>query len=194
MMKANPNKFQFMVPGNNDKTDFTLRDIVLPHEELVKLLGINVDQNLDFKFHVNEVCRKAGRQLNALRRKSKLLNTSSKLKVFHAFIRANLNYCPLVWVNRNKTDLGRLEKVQERALRMVYNDRSSSYDELLTRAKVPSVLMKWQSALAVEVYKALNGLSPPYIQKLFQEKTIPHNLRASRLVTQPKCKTTKYIV
>ena len=156
-MKANPNKFQFMVPGK-DETDFSFRDITLKHETFVNLLGISVDQNLDFKIHVNNVCRKAGRQLNALRRKSKLLNQRAKTKVFHAFIQSNFNYCPLIWVNQNKTDLSRLEKVQERTLRLVYNDSSSDYCDLLTRAKISSVFTKWQRLLVKEMYKALNGI------------------------------------
>ncbi len=111
----------------------------------------------------------------------------SKVKVFNAFIRANLNYCPLVWVNRNRTDLARLEKVQERALRLVYTDKDCIKYELLLRAKVPCVSIKWQRILATEVFKALQGISPPYIQDLFREKDVPYNLRASKIVIQPKC-------
>ncbi len=62
---------------------------------------------------------------DALRRQSRLLNIQSKMKVFNAFTRVSLNYCPLVWVNRNRT------------------------------AKVPSVMIKWQRILATEVFKAL---------------------------------------
>ena len=185
-MQANPNKFQFMVTGNHE-TQLTLNDqTILDQEDCVKLLGVNVDKQL------NEVCKKAGRQLNALRRKSRLLNTCAKMKVFNSFVRANLNYCPLVWINRNKTDLCRLERVQERAIRQVYNDKTSSYCDLLSRARVVSVLTKWQRTLAIEVYKAINGQSPPYIQDLFKIKHTPYDLQASKIVTQSKCKSTTY--
>ncbi len=69
------------------------------------------------------------------------------MKVFNAFIRTNLNYCSLVWVIRNRTDLARLGKDQERALRLVYNDKDCSYYELLLRAKVQSVMIKCQRIL-----------------------------------------------
>ncbi len=132
-----------MVTGSS-AIQLTLRAATIEQEDCVKLLGVNIDKKLNFKFYASEVCRKAGRQLNALRRQSRLLNIQSKMKVFNAFIRANLTYCPLVWVNRNRTDLARLEKVLERALRLVYNDKDCSYYELLLRVKVPSVLIKWQ--------------------------------------------------
>ncbi len=110
--------------------------------------------------------------------------------MFNAFIRANLNYCPLVWINKNKTDLARLEKVQERAVRLIFNDKMSTYIDLLRRAGVPSVLIKWQWVLTTKVYKALHGLSPLYIQNLFNEKTLPYNLRASKIIIQPRSNTT----
>ncbi len=190
-MQANPTKFQFMTTSINNVV-LTLRGATIEQDDCVKLLGVNIDRKLDFRFHVSEVIRKCARQLNALRRQSKLLNVQAKKKVFNAFIRANLNYCPLVWINRNKTDLTRLEKVQERAVRLIYNDKVSSYDDLLQRARVPSVLVRWQRVLATEVFKALKGISPPYIQDMFKQKDVPYNLRASKIIIQPKCNTVKH--
>ncbi len=119
----------------------TLRGVTIEQDNNVKLLGVNIDKKLDFKFHVNEVIRKCAHQLNALHRQSRVLNVIAKKKVFNAFIRANVNYCPLVLINRNKTDLARLEKVQERAVRLIFNDKMSTYIDLLWRAEVPSVLI-----------------------------------------------------
>ena len=190
-MQANPSKFQFLTT-NDCNISLSIYGATIEQDKVVKLLGVHIDNKLDFKFHVSEVCRKAGRQLNALRRQSKLLNFRARMKVFNSFIRAHLNFCPLVWVNRNKTDLSRLEKVQERALRLVFNDKGSSYTDLLQRARVPSVLVRWKRLLLIEVFKALNGVSPPYIQELFREKDVPYNLRSSKIVIQPRCKTTTH--
>ncbi len=190
-MQANPSKFQFLTT-NDCNISLSIYGATIEQDKVVKLLGVHIDNKLDFKFHVSEVCRKAGRQLNALRRQSKLLNFRARMKVFNSFIRAHLNFCPLVWVNRNKTDLSRLEKVQERALRLVFNDKGSSYTDLLQRARVPSVLVRWRRLLLIEVFKALNGVSPPYIQELFREKDVPYNLRSSKIVIQPRCKTTTH--
>ncbi len=190
-MQVNPSKFHFMVTGIN-VIQLTLRAATIEQEDCVKLLGVNIDKKLDFKFHVNEICRKAGRQLNALRRQSRLVNIQSKMKVFNTFIRANLNYCPLMWVHRKRTDLARLENVQERALRLVYSDKDCSYYEQLIMAKVPSVLIKWQIMLTIEAFKALQGISPPYIQDLFREKDVPYNLRATKIVIQPTTQSTTH--
>ncbi len=85
----------------------TLRGVTIEQDNYVKLLGVNIDKQLDFKFHVNEVIRKCAHLLNALHRQSRVPDALAKKNVFNAFVRANLNYCPLVWINRNKTDLVR---------------------------------------------------------------------------------------
>ena len=138
------------------------------------------------------VLNKAGRLLNALRKKSKLLNMSCKVKLFNAFIRSIFSYCPLIWMNRNKTDMNRLEKIQERALRMVFNDNWATYDELLTRAKLPTLQNMWKTMLVTEVYKAHHKLSPTYISELFMCKDSDYDLRNNSPMVQPKCKSTKH--
>ncbi len=53
-------------------------------------------------------------------------------------------------------------------------------------------MIKWQRILDKEVFKALQGMLPPYIQELFSEKDVPYNLRASKIVIQPKCQSTTH--
>ncbi len=66
----------------------------------------------------------------------------------------------------------------------------SAYIDLLQRAGVPSVLIRWQRVLANDVYKDLHGLSPLYIPNLFNEKKLQYNLRDSKIIIQPKCNIT----
>ncbi len=128
-----------MHTSKNEDVEFECRNIKIESEESVKLLGINIDNRLKFTQHVSNIIRKCGFQLNTLRRQSKLLNTKTKLMIFYSFIQANLNYCPLIWINRNRTDMKRIENVQKCALRIVYNDRTSDYSELLNRAKICTI-------------------------------------------------------
>ncbi len=99
--------------------------------------------------------------------------------MYHAFIEANLNYCPLIWMNRNKTDMKNIENVQKRAVRMVFNDYSSSYQELLKRSKTRALEIKWKRQLVTEVYKATHHLTPPYITSLFPQKIVNYDLRSN---------------
>ena len=139
-MRANPKKFQAICFGKPD-TPLQINlnnDIPLAFQDSVKLLGIHIDSKLNFSEHVASICRKAGRQLNALRRLSNVLNLKSKMCIFQSFIRSNFLYCPLVWHQCGKQNTQKLEKLQERGLRLIFNDYKPPYSALLKRAKLPS--------------------------------------------------------
>jgi hypothetical protein len=161
-LQAKPAKFQFLHTSDEQNISFTCDNVSLDCENDVKLLGVHVDRQLKFTMHVNLVIRKCARQLNALRRKSKMLNCKTKLLICHSFIEATINYCPLVWVNRNRTDMKRLEKVDKRAWQLVFG-KNFTYDELLQKAKACTIEVKWKRQLVEEVFKAVHGLAPPYI-------------------------------
>ncbi len=114
-----PQKFHFIYTSKDTDTDFQGEGITIKSQDMVKMLGINIDKILKFTYHVTEVIRKCAYQLNALnmlKRKSKILNTKTKMLIYHAFIEANLNYCPLIWMNRKKTDMKHIENVQKSKL------------------------------------------------------------------------------
>ena len=67
------------------------------------------------------------------------LNRLIKLTIFHTFILSNFNFCPLAWHFCTEKNFKKIEKAQERALRFVYEDYNSSYDNLLKKAKMPSL-------------------------------------------------------
>ncbi len=127
-------------------------------------------KKLKFTSHVTEVIRKCAFQLNALKWKSKILNTKTKMLIYHAFIEENLNYCPLIWMNRNKTDMKHIENVQKWGLGMVFNDYSSSYQELRKQAKICTLKIRWKKQLVTEVYNSNHNLTPPYITSLYPPK------------------------
>jgi hypothetical protein len=64
-------------------------------EETVKLLGIEIDYQLNFDIHISSICRKASQLLNILKRLGRYLDRLSKLTIFHTFILSNFNFCPL---------------------------------------------------------------------------------------------------
>ena len=51
----------------------------------------------------------------------------------------NLTYCQIVWHFCKASDARKLESVQERALRAVYNDRNATYEELLEKGRLSSL-------------------------------------------------------
>ena len=94
---ANPDKFQAIVLGmkNPETMNFAVGNVTINPSQSVKLLGIEIDSKLNFDTHVHEICQKAARQINALKRLSKFLNLDSRMAIFRSFITSNFGYCSL---------------------------------------------------------------------------------------------------
>ena len=58
------------------------------------LLGVDIDNRLSFHGHINNLCRKAASQINALKRLSSLIGMTEKTMLMKSFILSNFNYCP----------------------------------------------------------------------------------------------------
>ena len=83
-MKANPEKFQFIISHRNVNVDdpIQISEMLLHPENNVKLLGIIIDKMLTFDRHVESLCKKASKQLNALKRFSHILGEKQKFSIF----------------------------------------------------------------------------------------------------------------
>ena len=194
-MQANPDKFQFMVISPHDDSTHSLKldnSTVLLSENHVKVLGIEIDSKLNFSFHISAICKKAARQLNALSRISRYLDVSSRKIIYNSFVASNLNYCPLVWHFCGVTNSKKVDKIQERCLRIIFKDYESSYDTLLDMANVPSLMISRLRALVLEVYKSIHNLNPECISDMFEVKAFEYSLRNPVKVLQPKKRTTTY--
>ena len=134
---VNPDKFQAISFGKRENgaiTDFTCGMTQVRCEDYVVLLGIELDHMLTFNEHISDICKKSARQLAVLKRLGHLLTLQGKIAFFKYFISSNFNYCPLIWHFCSQCNTNKLEKVQERALRFVYNDYISSHADLLKTA------------------------------------------------------------
>ena len=65
-----------------------------------------------------------------------------------------------------KTNLKKLEKLQERALATVYRDRSLAYDVMLKMSGQLSIHMNLLRLLIIEIFKCINGMNPVYLNEL----------------------------
>ena len=131
-MKANPSKFQAICISRNDlNINFEISNHSISTEKMVKLLGVHIDDKLNFSHHASTICKKAARQINALQRIGKHLDFNSKLKIYESFVASNFEYCSIVYNSFSNVQHKKLEKLNERALRLVCNDYISTYDNIL---------------------------------------------------------------
>ena len=85
-----------------------------------------------------------------------------------------------------------MEKIQERALRFVHQDFTSTYEVLLKKGNHQMLYINRLRYFAIEVYKIIKGLGPLYLTDLLETKENIYNIRGGSKVVQPKCNTVTY--
>ena len=131
-----------------------------------------LDDKFKFDEHVSKMCQKASRQMDALKRVSKYLHKSCHILVYKSFIPSNFNYCPVSWMFCGKTNLNKLEKLQERALQFVFHDITSPYETLLEPGNFLPLSVYRIRCLAIEVFKCIHGNNPAYLNNLFSQSIL----------------------
>ena len=182
-MEKKPNKHNLIFNLNGSK---------ISCEENVKLLGITIDSDLNFNNHISEICKKASRQLNILKRMGKYLNRLGRLTAYYSFILSNFNYCPVIWHYCSEKNSFKMEKIQERALRFIYEDYDIPYEKLLEKSKLPSLKIRRIKTIAIETFKIIHQKSPSYLHNLIDIKINKYDLRSQETAVLPRVRTTKY--
>ena len=131
-MKVNPKNFQFMILGKTPRQPimFNVNQIKVEKSQKV-LVGLTIDNRLSFKEHVDMLCSTANYKLHELRRIRKYLTLEKIKLLYNAFINSQFNYASVFWMFCRKKDPLKIEKIQYKALKIIYNG-SESYEELLT--------------------------------------------------------------
>ena len=98
---VNPDKFQSIIINRlgklKDSYELLIGNHKLDSENSVTVLGIEIDNKLNFEKHVTALCQKAGSQLNALSRIHKLIGVQEMQMLLDSFIFSNFSYYPLMW-------------------------------------------------------------------------------------------------
>ena len=77
------------------------------------------------------MCSKANRKLTILSRMFKFLAFKKRRVVIKAYFESQFKYCPLVWMYHGRQVNNKINPSHKRALRMIYEDSTSSFDTLL---------------------------------------------------------------
>ena len=180
------------ISGNHFHLAINVQYTTISCTERMKVLGVKIDNKLNFTEHISDVCIKAGQQLNILQRLKKVLDYKSRMVIYKSFIMSNFNYCPIVWIFTCKKSLDRIEDIKKRALRFVLDDYWSSCHDLLIQSEVPGIKIMTLRLLTIEVFKCVNKLNPEYLNQMFTIKKCPFDFRDTSILERSKSNTTGF--
>ena len=151
----------------------------IKNEDSVKLLGIHLNNDLNFDYHVNQLCKKASKKLHTLARIAKYMDINKRRMLMKAFVSSQFSYCPLIWMFHSRKMEHRINSIHKRALKLVYQDSPDlTFQELLAKDKSVSVHQKNLQLLATEIFKSKTGVSPELMNDIFHFVKRPYNLRS----------------
>ena len=165
-MKANQDKCH-LLSSLDMNTNISLDKCTLQNTKSQKLLGIRIDNKLTFNEHISKLCDKASNKINALARIFPYIPLEQRKILMNSFFLSQFNYCSLVWMNHSRSLNNRINRLHERALRLVYKDFNSTFSELLEIDKSVSIHQRNLQKLALEMFKVKNDLSPEIMKEVF---------------------------
>ena len=175
-LKCNASKSHLLLTSPNTiSTNIAGDNIISSKQE--KLLGITIDSALTFNNHVSIICDKVSHKLHAMARLSNFMSQSQLKVVMKAFLVSQFGYCPLVWMNHSRTLNNRINRLHERALRLIYKDPSLTFEQLLLKDNSVRIHHKNLQILVTEMYKVKHNLAPAIMHDVFQESSNPYNTR-----------------
>jgi hypothetical protein len=141
---------------------------------------LQIDEHLTWPLHVENISKKIASVIGALKRIRQFIDTNTALIMYGALIQPHFDYCSSVSDGLNITLNDKLQKLQNRAARVItksqYDASSSdlfsklSWDNLLTRRKKHEPIL---------FFKTSNDLTPFYLHELFESRSTGCKLRNS---------------
>ena len=131
-LSLNVTKTKYMLIGTRQKVssmqsslDTSSDGKLIERKRLFKCLGVNLDKILSWKSHVKSISKKIAKVLGALRRLTSFVTQDILTIIYKSLILPHFDYCSEVWGNLGKILAADLQKLQNRAARII---TSSSYD------------------------------------------------------------------
>ena len=83
----------------------------------------------------------------------------------------------------------KINNLHYRALRIVYQDETSTFEELLKKDGYIAIHHQNLHLLAIEMFKFVNGLVPPFMANIFANN---HNLNTDNVSANTRSQSTFY--
>lgn len=187
-LSLNVAKTEHMFIGSDDKLSIIedkpyafIDGIPVRRVKCTKSLGMHIDERLSWDDHINYTSRKVSSAIGGLKQVRPFISEKTAILIYKSLILPYFDYCDIVWDHFSAHQATRLQKLQNRAARVI---TKHGYE---VRSHDIRIKLGWKTLSerriqhrAIMMYKALNGLAPSYIVDLFKplSEYISYSLRS----------------
>ena len=180
-LKAKPDKCHKYI-NTDENVALKIKNETITNSSNQKLLGILFNNKFDFDEHVTSLCRKV----------SHYMNLAQSRVIMNAFIFSQFGYCLLVWMLHSRKLNNHINNIHESALRIVFRDYESTFQQLLKHNKSVSIHQGNLQLLAIEIFKTKNGLNPVIMEDIFKFKNLTYNFCNAETLNRSNVHSVKY--
>ena len=182
---VNVSKTEFMLIGSRQRLCTltvpprpSINGSPIEHVTTAKLLGVLIDDNLTWRSH--KLTKKIASGIGAIKRIRHLVPYGTLHSIYQALVQPHFNYCNIVWGNCGVTLQDKLQKLQNRAARVLtYSNYDADVNNLFELLGWKSLVSQRQIERATMVFKSLQGLAPEYLCSKFAHRDSGYCLRDS---------------
>ena len=154
-----------------DLQSLTIGDEVVGMNKSIRLLGVDFDDNISLKQHVNSVARKCFYTIKNMFRIRRCLDESSAKTMVCTMITSHLDYCNVILCGLPDSTLKHLTRIQRMSARFV--SQRAKYDHITPTMKqlhwLP-IRHRIHYKVLLLTYKSMNGLAPSYLEDLIKKR------------------------
>ena len=133
-------------------------------------MGVTIDDQLSWEEQVDNISKKVSQGIGVLRRAKLFVKNDTLQILYNSLVQPYFEYCSLVWGNCCDSLKGKLQKLQNRAARVITGD---SYDtrskDILQKLNWKNLSERRQQKTIAYVSKAIAGNCPENISKKFEK-------------------------
>lgn len=174
----NPSKSQAIVIGSRymcGSIDFSslpsviYNGSIIPYTFTAKNLGVFFDQNLSWTTHVDQICKRVYAAFHALKRLQNFLPFNTKVQLSQTLLLSLIDYADCCFLDITEELLGKLERLQNLAIRFVFDLRKYDHvSEFRRRLKWLTIRHRRNCHILCTLYKVLHGsCGPSYLRDCF---------------------------
>ncbi|HMK58436.1 MAG TPA: reverse transcriptase family protein [Nitrososphaeraceae archaeon] len=141
--------------------DVKMQNNSLKRVQNVKFLGVFIDEELSWKYHISQISQKISKSLGVLNQVRYVLSRDLLLTLYYTMIHPYLQYCNIIWSGASHTTLNRIVLLQKRAVRLICNARYRAPSSVLfTELRLLKVFDIHKMQILLFMFKLKHNLLP----------------------------------
>ena len=151
-----------------ESPSLTISENAIKQVTSAKSLGVYVDQNINCECHIENISKKIACAIGAIKRIRHHTPFNVLIKVYNSLIQPHFDYCNVVWGNCNKGLSEKLQRLQNRAARILISaSYDSNLDDLFRALGWRRLYYQRLEQKSILMYKTLRSMTPGYLRSRF---------------------------